>query len=158
LELTQKMTDFSDPENVNQLISQFATLESKEEIQKFIDENLPGWLVASTDAYSSDYPHLQQNWRLVCRMNNVRPQKIVVVERIDFGDNYRLVQSIAETMTKRGYVVRRKVEFTGCEVCRKAIPVIEVWSLLKEKGMPVPRVWSASCSGCEASNVAVREE
>jgi hypothetical protein len=146
------MSKYTDPSDAKELISRFSALETKEGIQEFIEEKLPGWLIASTDKYSEDYPHLQQNWAAICRMTNVRPQKIVVVDHVSFENDHSFLQAVCETMTRRGYVVRRKEEFTGCEVCRRAIPVVEVWRLLKEKGMPVPRHWSNTCSGCEASS------
>ena len=146
---TEKMSKYIDPPKAKELIAQFSSLTDKKEIQEYDEANLPGWLIASTDEYSPDYPHLQENWTMLCMMNGVQRQKIVVVDHVSFEDDHTFLHAVCETMTCRGYVVRRKEEFTGCEVCRKAIPVVEVWHLLKEKGMAVPRSWSNTCRGCE---------
>jgi len=143
------MSKYSDPPESKELISQLKSVSSnKEELREFVEKTFPGWLLASTDKYCKDYPHLQQNWEHICGMNNVQPQKIVVVDQVKFDENHALLRTICDVMTQRGYVVRRKEEFTGCEVCRHAIPVREVWQLLKDKGLPVPTVWSTNCSEC----------
>lgn len=132
---------------MTELLDELRGLVDKDDFRKFIDTHLPGWLIASTDAYSSDYPHLDSNWRFFCQSLNVEPQKIVVVDRIDFDDLF--LNTVCNLMTARGYVIRRKEEFTGCAVCRKAIPTREVWQLLQNKGFRVPDVWKSVCSACE---------
>lgn len=147
------MSKYSDPENVRDLIASFLTLENTDEIKDFIDANLTEWLVASTDSYTEDYPQLQQNWELICRMNSVQPQKVVIVDEIFFDDDHIMLRTIAETMTRKGYVVRRKEELTGCEDCRKALPTKPVWRQMKNRGLPVPRTWKPVCSRCELRRI-----
>ncbi len=149
------MSKYENPPNTQEFIDRFMTLTDKKEIQNFIEDTFPGWLIASTTRYCHDYPHLQLNWETICRLNNVKPQKIVVVDEVHFdrkehAHNHSLLMLICDVMTKLGYVVRRKEEFTGCESCQRAIPTALVWHLMQEKGMPVPLIWSTTCSGCTA--------
>ena len=138
---------YSDPHDLKDHLKKLYSLSSPDEIQTFIENIFPGWLLISTPEYSKDYSYLQDNWDTICKLNHIKPQKIVIVDFISFDDNnYSLLQSICEIMTKKGYVVRRKGEFTGCSICDKAIPTENVWRMMKNKNLPVPSVWSDKCS------------
>lgn len=150
---------YADPIDADKLREEFKTLKTRDEVKNFIDRVFPGWLVESTDRYSEDYPHLQKNWEFICGKLGAAPQRIIGVSRIEFDNTcddderkeiprFSFIKEICEEMTKKGYCVRRVGEFTSCPVCERAIPVIEVWHLLKEKGMPVPGKWSDKCKKC----------
>ena len=138
---------FTDPENVEALLEELKTANNT---QEFIEHVFPGWLIVSLDGYSSDYPHLERNWKTLCSTLKLEPQKIVLVSTIEFTDNHRLLKEICEKMTRMGYCVRRAHEFIPCKVCEKAIPIREIHSLLLEKKMPVPKDWSDHCSSCSS--------
>lgn len=121
---------------------------SAENVERVIETYFPNWLVLSLTGYSKDYPHLHRNWETLCEKMNTTPQKIILVNDIVFGESPTTLNKICEYMTLHGYVVRRAGEFIACSVCEQAIPCIEIWSLLKEKGFPVPRTWSNKCTGC----------
>lgn len=150
------MDHFIDQPNKRDVIERIHNLNDEkddekddEKIQEFISSILPNWLVYSTDNYSDDYPHLRSNWNQICKMTKTSPKKIVLVQDIVFDENHEVVKEMCEFMTKRGYVVRRAGEFIVCRTCMKAIPCIEVWHLLKEKGLNVPSEWSDKCRRCE---------
>jgi len=147
------MDKYKNPPNVQEYIHRFMTLSNKEEKQKFIEDTFPGWFIASSDRYCVDYPHLQLNWEAMCKTHNVQPQKIVIVDEVHFDlkeaeHNHSLLMLICDILTKSGYVIRRKEELTGCEKCQHAMPTQALWCFLKEKSLPVPRVWSSTCSTC----------
>jgi len=142
------MDHFIDPPNATEVINGVLALSQPSEIQAYIEKTFPGWLIFSLEKYSSDYPHLQSNWHRICEMNNVQPQKIVLVADIIFDDDHKVVRAFCEYMTKTGYVVRRSGEFIACDKCMSAIPCREVHHLLKEKGLPVPGVWKNKCRTC----------
>jgi hypothetical protein len=119
-----------------------------EQMEKVIETYYPNWLVLSLEGYSNDYPHFQKNWETLCQKINTTPKKIVLVNNIEFKNDPTELNKICEFMTMHGYVVRRTNEFIACSVCEKAIPCIEIWTLLKEKRFPVPRTWSNKCSTC----------
>lgn len=143
------MSNYIDPPEKKELTKYFLTLETKEQIRDFIDSHFPGWLIASTDNYTIDYPHLQSNWKQICSMNCVTQQKIVVVDGIYFDDQHSLLRTIAEVMTRKGYVVRRKEELTGCEDCQQAMPTKPIWRQFKQYGLNVPKTWKPVCSKCD---------
>jgi hypothetical protein len=145
---------YTDPPNAEELVARFKTLDDKKEIRSFIDETFPGWLIASTDRYTIDYPHLLSNWRIICERNNIQPQKIVIVDQIFFDKKdavtHNLIMTVCEEMTRKGYVIRRKEELTGCEQCFQAMPSQHLWAFMKQKGVPVPPEWSSICSSCSS--------
>ena len=130
------------------IIDKLTEAKTVEEVEKVIETYYPNWLVLSLDEYSTDYPHFQKNWVTLCDKMKTTPKKIILVSDIEFGDTPTVLNKICEFMTLHGYVVRRTSEFIACSVCEKAIPCIEIWSLLKEKGFPVPGTWENKCSNC----------
>lgn len=143
------MSNYSDPNNYSEKLEILYKLESKEEIKEYIDTILPGWFQGSAKEYSDDYPHLKKNWRTLCSMNGVTPQKILVVREIKFDDSHKMVQGVCDFLTKKGYVVRREGELVACEECGKVIPNAYVWKILRQKNLPCPRLWSPNCTRCE---------
>jgi len=141
--------NYIDPPDQKELITEFLSLETTDQIKDFINLHLPGWLIASTDRYTVDYPDLQKNWQHICDMNSVQPQKIVIVDDIIFDNDHSFMLFICEAMTRKGYVVRKKEELFGCEECGYAMPCKTIWRKFKDRGVDVPRVWKTICSVCE---------
>ena len=121
------------------------------EVDEYLHVNIPGWVVYSIDDYCDDYGWLKKNWQAMCEKFNVRPQKIIIVKRLNFnnatGEDF-IINQLSSTLTTKGYVVRREGEFTLCKVCEKAIPCKEIYDLMKELGAPVPKCWSNKCTTC----------
>lgn len=132
----------------NDIIISLSSAKNPKEAEKIIQQHYPNWLILSLDGYSNDYPHLQKNWERLCSDLKVTPRKIVLVNEIVFGDEQTTLNKICEYMTTQGYVVRRSNEFIACSHCEKAIPSMEIWRLLKEKGFPVPNIWANKCTEC----------
>ena len=51
-------------------------------------------------------------------------------------------------MTKFGYCVRRKEEFSLCSICSNAIPNKLLWERFKHHNIECPPKWSEKCSEC----------
>jgi len=141
------MDPYIDPPDSKEIIDRLDSINDKTEFQQYVQHILPHWLIYTIDKYSSDYPHLQENWIKLCQINKVRPQKIVLVADIQFDENHQVVQKCCEIMTKRGYVVRRASEFVVCPVCNKAIPCKPLWELLRNhQAKHIPVNWSEKCT------------
>lgn len=144
---------YVDTVHTEKILREFAEAKNPQEAQRLIEQHFPGWLVSSLDKYGSDYSYLQRNWEVICQRINTTPKKIVLVADIKFDDEHKGVNAVAEFMTRNGYCVRRISEFQACPNCHGAIPVIEVWHLMQEKGLPVPRVWSNRCRDCQRAKL-----
>ena len=142
------MNSYSDPENGNEILEQFHNSDTEQEAENIINKYFPNWIVCSLPRYSKDYSYLDRNWQNLCTKLETTKKKIVLVQNIFFDSQHSVINKIAETLTKRGYVVRRVDEFSYCPVCVSAIPAIEVWHLMKEKNLPVPESWAAKCKDC----------
>lgn len=134
---------YKDPENKDEIIEKLCGIADKKEFQEYVDQILPNWLIYTADDYSVDYPILRENWVKICQMNNVRPQKIVLVYDISFESDYQVLQKCCEIMTQRGYVIRRSSEFILCHVCHAVIPCKKVWECIKGGK---PKKWLEKCS------------
>ncbi len=142
--------DFVDPSNFSEILERLKNCETRKETTDLINEVFPLWLVGEMKMYSDDYPHLQRNWKAICDMNNVEMQSIVLVQDVAFKNDktHSLLYAFCEHMTKKGYIVRRVGEMQPCRKCNKAIPCVDVWHLMKEKHMPVPKEWMDVCRKC----------
>jgi hypothetical protein len=132
----------------NEILDRIMSAQSPTDFQSILEGYYPGWIIWVLDAYSPDYPHLQKNWEILSSQNNVKPQKIILVEDIKFDPEHEVINKISEYMTRKGYCVRRATEFIACEICEKAIPSMDIWHLLKEKKFPIPAEWSRKCRLC----------
>lgn len=142
---------FADPENKQDqdaILNRLAEIKSHQQAYEVINEIYPGWFVDIMQEYSPDYAYLQKNWQVVCEKTRSAPQGIILVAEIQFDQQHTIQASICELLTRHGYCVRREGEFSPCPVCKKAIPCVELWQNLKDRNMPVPRVWSVKCRDC----------
>ena len=130
------------------ILNKLKTVNSPRDAERIINETFPNWLVCDFEGYSQDYPHLQSNWNIICQRLNTSPKRIVLVDDITFDETPSLKNKLCEFMTSYGYCVRRKDEFVPCRVCEKAIPCIEIYTLLKEKNFNVPDTWDNKCKDC----------
>ena len=148
--------DYTDPENVDvqltvlQNIARNSDENAGDEIEKFIRELFPTWLVAQIGTYSPDYPILRSNWKIICESAQTSPKKIVLVDKITFDEHHKITMMFAEVMTRYGYCVRQTCEFLRCPKCTLLIPRKVLWDRMKEmKVWGIPDEWSDTCSGCK---------
>lgn len=139
---------YEDPVNIKEIIEHVVSLTEKSEIYEYISSIFPGWILHSTDNYSDDYKYLENNWNHICDLAKIKKAQVVLVDFIDFKENLLLIKLFCEIMTRYGYTVRRKEEFISCSVCGKCIATSNLWKIMYQKGLPVPKEWSTKCSKC----------
>jgi hypothetical protein len=118
---------------------------------EIINSEFPGWILNWVDHYSNDYSYMENNWKKICEIAEVKTKEILFVDDIDFkGENekQKAFLLLSELLTRNGYCVRRLEEFTLCKKCAGAIPCKEIWKKLKECNMPVPKIWKENCTNC----------
>ena len=143
------MVDYRDKENVDEVIGRIKSAPKMKEVFEVIDEIYPSWIVGLSQKYCSDYQSFTDNWKHICRANNVKPQAVLMVDELVFDDEHILLRTLSEVLTCSGFVVRRKGEIIQCSVCGFALPSEEMYLRLKEKGIPnLPNIWSNKCSSC----------
>lgn len=114
-----------------------------DDILKLIHEISPNWVKSIHNNYSSDYPHLTNNWNNLCKMIHTTPKKIILVEKIeDDTDKF-----FCETLTTIGCIVRPIIQFITCEKCSLLIPSNEMYNLIS-KGIKIPTEWKNKCKNC----------
>ncbi len=148
------MTDkYIDPIGWERIYEDFKKETTEAGMLDFLLGFFPDWVIAHTQEYCHDYPHLQYNWHKICDQNKIVPKKIIIVDKVFFdlktNVTHNLLMSVCEHLTCLGYVIRRREEFIGCGVCGRAIPDQQVYNLMKHKTIrPLPMVWSPKCSEC----------
>jgi hypothetical protein len=135
-------------EDMKKVLKELEGLGDHSKIQELIIKTYPSWLIHSTNRYSKDYPHLEQNWGIICEKTGVQKQSIVIVDEIIKDNDHLLINIFCERMTREGFVVRRKGEFIGCSECGGAIPSEIAYKHMKAVGVPIPDEWSEKCSSC----------
>lgn len=154
------LSKYSDPPNVDNLLSSLKSLSSEDEILSSIRSLYPDWIKNIYSSYSSDYPHLTENWGKLCLHLGVSPKKIVTTEVLaleliiyiaenKLTQTVKLLTEASEILTQKGYCIRRESEFGGCIFCHKAIPSEKVHAHLKNAcKFSIPIKWSPACSEC----------
>ena len=138
--------DYSDPKNKQDILDRLHNLPTLKEVKVLVDEIFPNWITGYFDRYSDDYPNLNKNWKHICDLSNSKPTKILIVEEINFTDNYTLIRTFCELLTRSGFSVRRKGEFIPCQICGEALPSKQLHELMLEKVPDIPIIWSQKCS------------
>lgn len=152
LKMSKNMNDkYIDPPTTPYILSKIMSLPTVGDIKKLADEIFPDWFVTTMNVYCQDYPHLMSNWKKICKMTNVKPAQIMIVEECVFDASHSLVRAFSECFTSVGFSVRRKLEYVPCDHCGCAVPTEIMWKLFKDKGIQVPDNWSQWCVGCKYS-------
>ena len=130
------------------------------ELYTEVIKHFPNWVkYIGSHGYCSDYSYLQRNWEIMCKKLGCKPEKIILVEYINSrppeeSKQYTVLDVICYLLTRNGYVVRRIEEFQECSQtdCVRLLPSQKCWEVIRKgarrKGIPIPSVWSDSCSNC----------
>ena len=70
------MVDYRDKENVDEVIGRIKSAPTMKEVFEVIDEIYPSWIVGLSQKYCSDYQSFTDNWKHICRANNVKPHPV----------------------------------------------------------------------------------
>jgi len=148
VEYIKQCTDiYKNPENTDQIIEELKECKTLGAVKKLSERVFPDWFVTMLPEFSLDYPQFQQNWQMVCQKAGVTPKQIMIVEEVEQGPDYTLVQHFAECFTRAGFCVRKKMEFFPSENTGRALPSPIVHKQLVEKGIVVPE-WGTRCKNC----------
>lgn len=145
------MTDkYVNPPNTPEILHNLKQCRTIGDIKSLVDQTFPQWFVTIMPKFCHDYPFLQTNWDNVCKRVPVLKAQIMIVEEVEQGDKYTLIQQFSECFAKAGFAVRRKMEFIPCSKCGSAIPSIMLYDYLKNQDKEhIPNDWSKTCSGCK---------
>jgi hypothetical protein len=145
--LKTKMS-YKNPPDHEAILAQMKNMKTLGEVKILVDEIFPSWFVTVLSGYSSDYPHLTNNWKKTCEEMGVKPAQIMIVDDFEYGPGYELIGNFAECFTRAGFSVRTKCQFIPCEEDGTAIPSECLYNLLKEKGdVVIPDVWKPYTQG-----------
>ena len=138
---------YNNPPNTEEIMSELKLCQTLGDVKTLVDKVFPEWFVTTMPRFSNDYPQFQNNWTLVCKKIGVTPTQVMIVEEVEQGPDYTLIQNFAECFTRAGFAVRKKMEFIPCSECSSALPSALVYKQLEEKNKNLPE-WSQKCSKC----------
>jgi hypothetical protein len=142
------MDKYRDPRDAIEIVEKLKTLPTIKDVKLFADNIFPGWFISSINEYSSDYPHLTDNWNTVCSLIKCKRAQIIIVDDIIDDQDHTIVKMFAECFTLSGFNVRIKKEYFECSNCGRAIPSFKLWKSFKEKRLNIPEKWSTTCTNC----------
>lgn len=142
------MNIYKDPPNVSNILDKLKSCPTLGDIYNLVISTYPTWIIEFIDNYSYDYPHLRANWVQTAKDYNIKPAKIMIVDFLGINSDYSLIQHFAEVYTICGFLVRSKDEIEVCNFCNRAIPGKAQYDQMVSLKLPVPEVWSATCSTC----------
>jgi hypothetical protein len=144
----REVTDkYNNPPNTDEIMEELKTCKTLGDVKALTERVFPDWFVTTMPSFCGDYPHFQNNWELICQKIGIPPTQVMIVEEVEQGPQYTLVQHFAECFTRAGFAVRKKMEFIPCEHCSVAVPTQLVYDQIKEK-KTIPPEWSQTCSSC----------
>lgn len=138
-------------ENSENIIKKLKECPTGNEIKNLIQEVLPQWIITTASIYSDDYPHLTNNWSRLCNLLNTDKKQIIIVDYIEPNDI--VTSSFAEVLTSMGFIIRKKEEYTYCSFCKKVIPSLIIYNIMKNYNIAVPKIWSNNCINCSNDDV-----
>ena len=148
VEYIRQRTDiYKNPDNTDEIMEELKECKTLGDVKKLTERVFPEWFVTIIPEFSADYPQFHQNWQMVCQKGGIKPTQIMIVEEVEQGTDYTLVQHFAECFTKAGFCVRKKMEFFPCEKCGRALPTPIVHKQLVETGISIPE-WGQTCKKC----------
>ena len=117
------MSEYKDPENVQDIIEDLKNAPTAKELLQILEDTCPNWISGVYDSYCDNFPQLQKNWLFICDKCGVSPKKIILVKDINFDEEHILIRTFCEIMTNLGFCVRRDCEFVPCNrLCGRVIP------------------------------------
>jgi hypothetical protein len=149
IQIIKENTDkYSNPSNTDEIMEELKNAKTMGEVKELVDRVFPEWFVTTMDSFSTDYSQFNDTWSGICKKIGVKQAQIIIVEEVERGDNYSLIQNFAECFTKAGFAVRKKMQFIPCAKCNKALPSLLFYNMLKEKKFPVLDSWNSNCQKC----------
>ena len=119
------------------------------DIEILMHKKLPGWCLGFMDKFSDDYPEFTKNWHKTCEKVGIKPAQIMIVKKLDITKKNSAHTFFADCFTGAGFCVRRNIEFTSCPACSSAIPTKNLYNIIKENNVNIPRKWSSYCVNCK---------
>lgn len=120
--------DFSDGKNAVKQRMFIARCRNGNDLVKYINRIYPLWIYDVLDKFEEDLKPLSDNWLDCCRRTNVKPKKILLVEKVVFDPDtdskeHKVLLASLNHLTKHGFCVREKSDFTACltEGCNSII-------------------------------------
>ena len=144
------MDKYENPDNTEEILQKLNECKNFFEVQDLIADVFPELIIDQTSEYSPDYSYLESNWENMCKKMGVRQQYIIIVDFIPLiNTKFSLINKFFDTMSRNGFVVRRKEELILCGVCRKALLSANLYNMMKYKNdKRLPKSWSKNCKNC----------
>ena len=133
---------YKDPENWEEQLDNLKNLKTIGEVLNMLNEIYPGIVIGFMNGYSSDYPHLTEDWNKLAKLNNTTAKQIMILDNVSFGENHNLVRHFCECFIQAGFAVKRKMEFIPCEQTGLAVPSEIMYHYYKSDGRIVPETYS----------------
>lgn len=99
------------------------------------------------DGYDPAYKLFIKNWGLVCDINKVEKQNIILVDDLPNDDE------LLSITTAAGFLIRRTSEFIPCaNGCGRAVLAKELWERGRNHWDFAPFEYTDICSRCSTSS------
>lgn len=144
---------YKDPKNIDEIIEKIKNCPTLKDIEILIKEIYPTWILYYLKGYSTDYPHLQNNWENVTTEHNIKKGHILIVDYLNLEEETenKLLTIFFEIYTMSGFIIRTKDELICCKVCNLAIPSYKIYKKMKDiKELNIIDEWSDVCTSCKS--------
>ncbi len=153
------MSNNSESEKMNTTITleSIHQLESTEEIIDNINTILPEWILDYANKFAQEYDKLNDNWDELCNKVKTEKRKILIVPYLPLEnktDNDKYINSVANMLTSKGFLLRRSVEIFKCPRTNNALLTRQMYDYFKKYNNIMPPEWCAESSAESSADLS----
>lgn len=120
------------------------------DVDRYVRQILPGWIIGYAKAYGLDYPHLTTNWKYFTDEIGCVPTQILIVAETFLPEdkNHKLAVKLQELYVKAGFMVHSQKDVVVCKECPLIIPSRRNYDMMVKMGKidDLPEEWTDTCS------------
>jgi hypothetical protein len=140
---------YIDPSNVQEILDELNNIPTMGGVNALIESVFPDWKVMTLTGFCENYPHLTNNWNILCKRIGIPPTQIVIVRELSFDDDHLLLRNFVECLTRSGFAVKKMDDYFPCSKCEViAVPTPHIHNLMKDKDILVPEINIPVCKAC----------
>lgn len=120
-------------------------LTEHEDIMNGLERLLPKWVDYIVDNYAPEYSELTKAWDQLCEKIKTTRSKILIVQYLPMAsttDNDRYINTIADILVSKGYLIRRRAELIVCSKTGLALLSEKMYNHFKRHNAFLPAEWS----------------
>jgi len=135
---------------MEEIVKELKEMKTMGEVNNLVKRTFPDWIITTLSRFCDGYPHLNNNWIILCKKIGINPSQILIVRELSMSDDHKLLRMFIECFTQSGFSVRSMTDYIPCIKCEiVAVPTPQIHNSMKEKNLKIPEINSMKCQECQ---------